>query len=1226
MALDLNINPYYDDFDENKNYHKILFKPGNAIQARELTQIQTILQDQIGKLGKFVLSEGSRVYGAQIFSDYDAVVIRLSIEESNNINVYNFKNLYVVGATSKLAGYIFDIDYNSRLLFVKLLNTTSSNLFLQKETLHIFSTKDLALSYVINDLIEPQYTSVVDNDISVRIQNVTGLQYSNNLSLNTLTLEVGDVISSSELTQNYTVTDIIDGNTCVLNRKLEKDITNITVNSTKFSSTQVLQIGISEGVFFSNGYFVKNLPQSIIPNPKTKYSSAVVGFEIVETIVDFVDDSSLLDPALGASNYSSPGADRYVIELKIVSKPLVDDVLQELTDNKFIELVRIKRGEIIKINLNPTLGEIEKTLARQMDDHAGSFTVTPFRLSFSELELNSSSNTISYSISPGKAYIFGHEFETTYPVSIQSTKARTTNKVTNFNLQTYYGNSIQIKDLYGNINFLSSPTVELHSVTSNQSANTKIGTAQSRNIKYLSENNYNIYFYDIKLNKVSTISNVKSVLSTTTANNYSSFIFKANTVLNTSNNAVLVDSTNDYTIFQYPHNNITNITNIEYDSNIILNKNFSDNSTVLYSGDLSKQILGGIGTIPSEIKKQYFRIVAKSTNGSYTQNEEIDLDDTIITISATTNEYVATIELTNAKTYNGFAEIYYTVHNQNAKPKIKTLNTNKIVCVNANTLITSLGYSDIYKVNNVYKLSANSVSAFKGSWDNSTTYNNGEYVSYNNSIYLAISNNINKSPVENNTIWFPQSPVSSNYNVTTGQNPSYYDHGNLVLSKVSDYGIYVVSFDYFSHSSGGFLTQSSYPISYRDIPSFSFAGKSFNLRDCLDFRPRRKDNSATLIFDSFEIPATTFSSCFSDYEYYLPKIDRLVLSENKKFRIIQGIPKLNPEPPKIPENTLNLALIFYDAYGFSADDINFRYDDHRRYTMDDIGILDKRISRSEYYTSLTISESGVLNKTSTDSLLSQRLNSGFFVDGFYNINLVDFFNPFCMCTLDVLNGICKPRVSYDSLNLRNSPTNDYWQHRDIYHLPFTVNGTDAIVVSNLIPTGSVTANPFKKVNFFGTLTIFPDSDNWFDEKTTTINNVQYETIQGKQKVYGGRTNIQSSSPVTTNPAKSFEDKLNAENTGKGPIFQGNVVDGVWIPYNMMGSKGVTASGEEYYATPLVVKDPETGKLVVTEAGKYNWEVYTNQETGDQKILSTHYGNDFVRSGNQDTTAFSVTRA
>ena len=30
-------DPYYDDFDKTKNYLKILFKPGFAVQARELT-------------------------------------------------------------------------------------------------------------------------------------------------------------------------------------------------------------------------------------------------------------------------------------------------------------------------------------------------------------------------------------------------------------------------------------------------------------------------------------------------------------------------------------------------------------------------------------------------------------------------------------------------------------------------------------------------------------------------------------------------------------------------------------------------------------------------------------------------------------------------------------------------------------------------------------------------------------------------------------------------------------------------------------------------------------------------------------------------------------------------------------------------------------------------------------------------------------------------------------
>ena len=47
IVTDLNVDPYYDDFDETKNFHRILFRPGAAVQARELTQSQTITQNQI---------------------------------------------------------------------------------------------------------------------------------------------------------------------------------------------------------------------------------------------------------------------------------------------------------------------------------------------------------------------------------------------------------------------------------------------------------------------------------------------------------------------------------------------------------------------------------------------------------------------------------------------------------------------------------------------------------------------------------------------------------------------------------------------------------------------------------------------------------------------------------------------------------------------------------------------------------------------------------------------------------------------------------------------------------------------------------------------------------------------------------------------------------------------------------------------------------------------------
>jgi len=56
MALNFNTDPYYDDYNEDKNFHRILFKPGVAVQARELSQLQTILQDQVEDLVKIYLN------------------------------------------------------------------------------------------------------------------------------------------------------------------------------------------------------------------------------------------------------------------------------------------------------------------------------------------------------------------------------------------------------------------------------------------------------------------------------------------------------------------------------------------------------------------------------------------------------------------------------------------------------------------------------------------------------------------------------------------------------------------------------------------------------------------------------------------------------------------------------------------------------------------------------------------------------------------------------------------------------------------------------------------------------------------------------------------------------------------------------------------------------------------------------------------------------------------
>ena len=78
MAIDFNTEPYYDDYNDSDQFYRILFKPGRAVQARELTQLQTILQKQIERFGKNVFKEGSLVLPGSQFLDTKYRSIKLT--------------------------------------------------------------------------------------------------------------------------------------------------------------------------------------------------------------------------------------------------------------------------------------------------------------------------------------------------------------------------------------------------------------------------------------------------------------------------------------------------------------------------------------------------------------------------------------------------------------------------------------------------------------------------------------------------------------------------------------------------------------------------------------------------------------------------------------------------------------------------------------------------------------------------------------------------------------------------------------------------------------------------------------------------------------------------------------------------------------------------------------------------------------------------------------------
>ena len=129
LVTNLNVDPYYDDFDESKNFHRILFRPGMAVQARELTQMQSILQNQIDRMAEFTFKEGSSVRGCESNLDLKHSYVKLRDTQSDGsttANVYPFADKIVKGATSGVLATVVQVNDgaeantpNFKTLFVK---------------------------------------------------------------------------------------------------------------------------------------------------------------------------------------------------------------------------------------------------------------------------------------------------------------------------------------------------------------------------------------------------------------------------------------------------------------------------------------------------------------------------------------------------------------------------------------------------------------------------------------------------------------------------------------------------------------------------------------------------------------------------------------------------------------------------------------------------------------------------------------------------------------------------------------------------------------------------------------------------------------------------------------------------------------------------------------------------------------------------------------------------
>ena len=304
--------------------------------------------------------------------------------------------------------------------------------------------------------------------------------------------------------------------------------------------------------------------------------------------------------------------------------------------------------------------------------------------------------------------------------------------------------------------------------------------------------------------------------------------------------------------------------------------------------------------------------------------------------------------------------------------------------------------------------------------------------------------------------------ITDKVSIKNGQKDGIYDMATLsaVLTPESRY---VIQLDHFIHSAGAFFCVDSYPlptqgvaasgsqIKWEHIPTFnSTNGVSYDLRNCLDFRTTVTQVSAvTSTITSATINPVTYTetskvftgftpmfiphpteSLTTDIEWNIGRTDRVILDADGNFSVIGGTPALRPEPPSQPNNCMNLGTIVLPPFPALSPKMakeSSRYNTatrfsqaelQRRFTMADIGVIDKKLKNLETITKLSFLEQKTINALLYNSTGDERFKNGILVDSFERTDKLNLENPTNNCLVG--GGILTARVDSDSIDLEYS--------------------------------------------------------------------------------------------------------------------------------------------------------------------------------------------------------------
>ncbi len=1142
--LNFSTEPYRDDFDPNKHFHRILFKPGRSVQARELTQAQTILQDQISKFAFHIFSQNTPVTGGNVTINSDCYYLKLLPEyEESSIDVNNFLNRIITDNTGTVVAKVIAVA---------------------EET-------------TIEDVIGDPPTLV--------ISYISGQRF-----------EDGDIIYSAD-NFNFTARLIDSGATGKSSTAHIAEGVFFVVNGYSFSNIQNPDGSYSK---YSIGNFVGVQPQIIILEKYDNTPTLRIGLNITETVNDYVDDVSLLDPAIGASNYQAPGADRYVITLTLETRTLSIG-----EDQSFIELVRIEDGEIKKQVNNTVYSVIDDYFAKRTSETNGNFVVNDFMLT---PKINpSDDNSYIMSIGKGVAYVNGYRVENQSDLGIVSQKARTYETANNATVNFEYGNYFYIDTLQGFFDISKLDKIDLHCVsgtTINTAAytSTLVGSAYIRNLEYhtgLTNNANNIIYKafvtDIETYNITGTVTQQSLVPTET---YIEYPVVTNKMSNTANCYVgcslIITSGRSKgdikTIKEYYPADGKIIVDSAFtetpDTTSTYKINFKIGDTESFVGSTDPVSITTRANINTEYGKErgfesgytklvepgdpemiwpigysYIKTVADTSYiGSYIYKDQQilfasgQLETTLNAPNSTTfigdnflntdeiqNNFIITVvdSQSNPSVYNGqiltfngtTKTIFIGSTKLTAKLVITDLGTSPFkISVAVKVDVSNADSSDILRHKELYTGNTQTYSIGSSVTGKPNTYfnsvlgqiliTNSDLVSVNQSqsLYVCDVKRIVKIYDTQNKDVLPNSTLSNVVDVTkyysfnNGQRDSFYDHAYISLNFGApvNRGNLLVIFDYYDHSASiGYFSGMSYqaprsprPDTYAEILNNTYIAKNgdvYRMSDSIDFRPTRKNADALFVFDR-EYIVPSYNTVFRcDYEYYLGRKDILILSKDKTFEIVKGVPSVYPKFPAIPDDSMDLAKISLDPYtsyitgqNNKISNINVQKVVHKTWKMKNISDLEKRVNNIEYYTSLNLLEKNAESLQIPDENGLNRFKYGILADDFTSFSVADTQNNdfnaailkqyrYLTASHTVLNYSLYPSI----LNLNLSLLDEQYAsglaiHGSSFDKFFTLKYNKVSIIQQKLASRTINVNPVAVIDIIGNVQLSPQIDTYVD--------------------------------------------------------------------------------------------------------------------------------------------------